>query len=395
MIKLKHLLREVVLSEMRMPPGFDSNDMESIEDFVAGKEISNESKSNLDFSKIGEAEGEPLLGAPTHDFPDIQQHLQKIANREKTAGDKFKYPYIHRSNIVDDNGNLLDLETLKRKFSQRPEKILQQNAKIQKSGSKSYVFFNISLPAFKGLIVDESTGEFKIIDTCPSAGACKVYCYAKKGGYVQWKSSSLNQTRTLNFLLNDWQGFRNKLVGEIQSAVNRYKNKGYDIVLRWHDSGDFMSEKYLDMAFEIAKLTPEVIHYAYTKRIGMVSAASKPKNFVFNLSQGSSEDDLLNKVKGKRSVVVPSPLFKDHVSRDESTGGWKFNSDSDLKRVKEKIAAKYNFPKEDVITYSEMMDIPYNASDDQEPKYHVIVKAGDGDDAAMRKDVQSVLLFIH
>ena len=398
MIKLKSLLNEkILLKEMRMPPGFGTNDMESIDDFVAGKEISNEPKSNLDFSKIGEVEGEKFMGAQTRDFPDpeVQSHLQRIASKEKSPGDKSKYPYIHRSNIVDDDGKVLDLNTLKKKFSQRPDKILQQNAKIQKSGSKNYVFFNISLPAFKGLILDEASGEFKIIDTCPKAGACKVYCYAKKGGYVQWKATSLLQTRMLNFLLNDWQGFKNKLVGEIQSATNKYKNKGYEIVLRWHDSGDFMSEKYLDMAFEIAKTTPDVTHYAYTKMIGMVSAASKPKNFVFNLSQGSSEDELLDKVKDKRSVVVPAPLFKDHVERDEQTGGWKFKSDSDLRRVKEKISAKYNFPKEDVITYAEMMDIPYNAGEDPEPKYHVIVKSGDGDDAAMRKDVQSVLLFIH
>ncbi len=255
MIKLKSLLLKEsgLLLEMSMPPGFGTNDFESTTDFLRGKEISNKPESNLDFSKIGEAEGqsgEKFMGAPVRDFPDVAGHLQKVAAREKDPKDKYNYPYIHRSNIVDDSGKLLDMEDLKKKFSQRPDTILQRNAKIRKSGKaggKDYVFYNISLPAFKGLIVDEATNDFKIVDTCPSAGGCRVYCYAKKGGYIQWKSTSLLQTRMLNFLLNDWNGFKTKLIGELKNAINKYKKKGFEIVLRWHDSGDFMSEKYNDI----------------------------------------------------------------------------------------------------------------------------------------------------
>jgi len=401
MIKLKSLItpkehRKKLLFEVSLPPGFGTNDFESIEDFVAGKETPNKSDSNLDFSKIGESEGdEKFMGANVRDFPEMPQYLKRVAAKDKEPADKFKYPFIHRSNIVDDAGNILEPKDLKEKFTKRPDHILQQNAKLKKSGSKTYVFHNISMPAFKGLIVDESTGDFKIVDTCPTAGGCKVYCYAKHGGYVQWKSTSLSQTRTLNYLLNDWEGFKTKLIGEINAAHNNAKRRDAEMILRWHDAGDFMSEKYLDMAFEIAKETPEVTHYAYTKRISMVSAAEKPKNFVFNLSQGSTEDTLLAKTKGKHSVVVPSPLFKDFVEKDTSTGGWKFKSDHDYEQLKSKMAARYNIDKESIIDYKELMDVPYDSKEESEPKYNVIVKPGDGDDAAMRKDVTGMYLLIH
>lgn len=90
MIKLKSLLKENkrrVLLEMALPPGFGTNDFESMKDFVDGKEISNEPKSNLDFSKIGEAEGDQkFMGAPVKDFPDMPDYLKKVATKKKEPG---------------------------------------------------------------------------------------------------------------------------------------------------------------------------------------------------------------------------------------------------------------------------------------------------------------------
>jgi hypothetical protein len=89
----------------------------------------------------------------------------------------------------------------------RPAKILKQNEKMQHSDGTSSIFYNIGLPALKGLAVDEDTGEFVVIDTYPGAGVCKTYCYAMKGGYVQWKATSMSQSRMLNFLYNDPEGY--------------------------------------------------------------------------------------------------------------------------------------------------------------------------------------------
>ena len=68
-----------------------------------------------------------------------------------------------------------------------------------------------------------------------------------------------------------------------------------------------------------------------------------------------------------------------------------FKSDEDLMKLKRKLADKYNFPVDSVITYDEMMKIPVGS----EPKYNVIVKPGDGDDSANRSDVIGTWLLIH
>ena len=259
--ELKQLIKETI-EEMNInesfPPGFSSTDVESIPAFLKAEEPMEEAVEDL--------------GADVKDLPpeELQAYMQRIASREKTdvgaESDKYKYPYIHRSNIVDENGKVIDPDKLKSMIMQRPTNIIKQNTKMKKSGFEGINFYDLSLPALRGLIVDEATGQFKIVNTCPGAGACRVYCYAKKGGYVQWKSSSLSQTRVLNFLLNDWEGFKAKLLSELsaitKTAGKKVMGKKYNAILRWHDSGDFISEKYLQIAFDIAKLTPNILHYA-------------------------------------------------------------------------------------------------------------------------------------
>jgi len=381
LIQLKTLITEC-LNEISLPPGFSSGDFESLDDFAK--------------DGINEAD-EPLLGAPTTDLPpeEMDAYLQRIANKKTDKTDKFKYPYIHRSNIVDDNGKVIDQDKLKALIKIRPENLLKQNTKMQKSGGAEFIFYDISLPALRGLIVDESTNQFKIVNTCPGAGACKTYCYAKKGGYIQWKASSLFQTRMVNFLLNDYLGFKAKLMAELNKAITTKAKKGIKVVLRWHDSGDFMSEKYLQMAFDIAKATPNVIHYAYTKRVGMVSGADKPKNFVFNFSKGASapEEGQINP-DSKQSIVVPKQLFQGLLHKD-AAGKWQFNNEEDLQTLKRKMSLKYSVPEESIISYDQMLKIPYDQDVNTKPEWSVIVKPGDGDVSASRKDVKTTFLLIH
>ena len=399
MIKLKDLLNENIGLNENLPPGFDSNDFESMGEFTDTALTEDDEK---------------LLGATTTDLPDdeLKQRLSQVIGKPdvyKKTGlpkldkkgnpkfvstantiDKYKYPYIHKSNIIDDAGKPIEPDTLKRMIMVRPDKILKQNTKMMKSG-KQVKFYDISLPAFKGLIVDESTGDFKIVNTCPGAGACRVYCYAKKGGYVQWKAASLSSTRVLNFLLNDWQGFKAKTLAEINQYSKNGKKK---IILRWHDSGDFLSPKYLQLAYDIAKETPNVTHYAYTKMVGMVSTSSKPNNFIFNYSQGAiaPEEKLIDPKIHKHSVVVPKQVFQDYMVRDTS-GKWSFKSADDLKTVKEKMAMKYDIPLDSIITYDELMNIPEDP--DRIDKFNTLIWAGHGDDSATRKDVRGTYLFLH
>lgn len=344
-----------------------------------------------------------MLGATTRILPsdELQSYLQRTAAGEKEKTDKYKMPYVHKGNIEikDENDRTFDLDKLRAAITTRPEKILKQNEKITHSGGDSTVYFNIGLPALKGLAVNERTGEFVVVDTCPGAGACKVYCYAKKGGYVQWKASSLSQTRQLNFLLNDPNGYKAKLESELRSAQAKFGKKNTKVVVRWHDAGDFFAPEYLDLAYSVARDFPNIEFYAYTK-MASVAKGAKPSNFKINFSAGATpeQEKQIDFSKTKHSTVVPKQLFDDLVLKDNSgklirdeNGKMQFKSPESLDILKKKLAVKYNMPEDSVITYDEMMNIPVGT----EPKWNVIVKPGDGDDSANRGDVIGTWLLIH
>ena len=344
-----------------------------------------------------------MLGAMTRPLtPDeMQDYLAKTAAGKKTKLDKYTMPYVHRGNIEikDENDRKFDLDKLKAAIITRPTKLLKQNEKITHSGGETAQYYNIGLPALKGLAVNEKTGDFVVVDTCPGAGACKVYCYAKKGGYVQWKASSLSQTKVLNFLLNDPQGFKAKLESEIQTEVDKFAKKGAKVVIRWHDAGDFFSPDYVDLAYSVAKKFPQVDFYAYTK-IADVSTGNKPGNFKINFSMGATpeQEKQIDFATSKHSTVVPKPMFTDLVLKDASgklvrdeNGKMQFKSPDAIDTLKQKLASKYNVPKDSIITYDEMKVIPVG----KEPKWNVIVKPGDGDESANRADVIGTWLLIH
>ena len=344
-----------------------------------------------------------MLGAMTRTMtPDeMQDYLAKTASGKKTKLDKYTMPYVHRGNIEikDEQDRKFDLDKLKAAIITRPVKLLKQNEKITHSGGETAQYYNIGLPALKGLAVNEKTGDFIVVDTCPGAGACKVYCYAKKGGYVQWKASSMSQTKVLNFLLNDPQGFKAKLESEIQTEVDKFAKKGAKVVIRWHDAGDFFSPDYVDLAYSVARKFPQVDFYAYTKMAG-VATGNKPDNFKMNFSMGATPDQekQIQPKSTKHSTVVPKPMFTDLILKDEKgklikdkDGKIQFKSPEAIDTLKSKLSAKYGVPKDSIITYDEMKVIPAG----KEPKWNVIVKPGDGDESANRADVVGTWLLIH
>jgi len=341
-------------------------------------------------------EADKMLGARTRklDEPEMTDYLSRILDKQKKKTDKYKNPYIHGSNIpiVDsDTGKKFDLEKLKSEVKKRPEKLLKQNEKMVHSDGSSSIFFNIGLPALKGLAVDEDTNDFVVVDTCPGAGACQIYCYAMKGGYVQWKATSMSQSRILNFLLNDPEGFKNKLNEEISKEEKKYAKKDTKVIVRWHDAGDFFSPEYLNLAYEVANQHPEVKFYAYTK-IADVASGTKPKNFRINFSGGAQpkQEKRIDFQKVKHSRVVPKDMFSDILQKDES-GKWQYTSQEDLNKLKMELGQKYNVNPKSIITYDEMMGIP----EGDKAIYNVIVKPGDGDDSANRADVLGTYLLFH
>jgi hypothetical protein len=409
-MKLIDLLTEVKMYEEL---GLPASAVQSLDSFVA--------------QELDEAD---MLGAGTTELPsdELQGYLDRSAGQPavykktglpkldkkgrqkytttKDPTDKFKFPYVHPKlareiQIVDPSGRRFDLDKLKAHITTRPDKILKQNEKISHSGGESTQFYNIGLPALQGLGYDEKNQKFVIINTCPGAGACKVYCYAKKGGYVQYMPVNTSQTRQLNFLLNDPEGYKNMLANEIRTAVEKNKKKGVKTVIRWHDSGDFFSDDYLNLAYSVAKMFPDVDFYAYTK-MASVAKGDKPVNFKMNFSAGAKpeQEKQINLQTTKHSTVVPKQMFADLVDREEIPDPDKpnktikklvYKSPAAIDILKKKLALKYNVPEDSVITYDEMMKIPVG----DKPKWNVIVKPGDGDDSANRADVIGTWLLIH
>ena len=351
---------------------------------------------------VNEAPGDFGLGANYRDVPDeeMQAFLDRTKNKEKTKRDKYDYPYVHASSIQikNEEGREYDLDSLRKEIMTRPASILGQNAKMQHSETGTEAIFDIGLPALKGLAVNEKTGQFVVVDTCPGAGACKTYCYATKGSYVMFKAVSMGLARMLNFLLNDPEGFKNKLNAEIAAARSKMAKKGARVVVRWHDAGDFFSPEYLDMAYGVARDNPDVGFYAYTK-IADVATGDRPKNFNMNFSQGalSGQEKKVDFKRVKHSKVVPKDMFFDLVARKglnlikDAKGRMQFASPENLEDFKTRIAKHYAIDKDSILTYDQMMDTPVGDA----PKWNVIVMPGDGDNSANRNDVIGSYLLFH
>jgi hypothetical protein len=424
--KLTLMLEEawkIMEAPSSMPPGFenlvgDLNELPSEEEFngvgisenalgdaptkdIDPMDIARSKTKNPNIAQgitdIRTATANPKLMAKQGISPE-QKKAAKDAAKANEPGDKYlpaerPQRMIHSSallKVLTPDGKEIDQNQLKKLITVRPEQIISQNSKLAGSGAEANeVFYDLTLPAYQGLFYNEKEDKFQVVKTCPSAGACKAYCYATSGGYVQYEGPWLSSTRTINYLMNDYQGFKAQLMQELNSAVAAHGKKGKKVVLRWHDAGDFFSETYLLMAFDIAKSTPEVRHYAYTKQVGLVKQHmdKKPENFIFNFSKGGTQDKLVDFNTSKHSKVVPYVLFKDlKVEKGVPL------TPEDKTTIKQRVANHYSLNPDTVIAYDELVRMPVGS---EKSKYNVIVRPGDGDDAAAREDVLGTYLLIH
>lgn len=389
-------------------------------------------QKEFDFEQIDE-----VLDAPTKklDRKDLSDYLDRIINQKKKKTDKYKKPYIHRSTvkrmvkgqellasdkqvpIVNQNGETYDLEALAADITVRPTKLLKQNAKMQHTEGpykgQTEIYFDLGLPALNGLGYNEEKREFVEINTCPGAGECKTFCYALKGGYVQWENVAISQTRRLNYLYNDPVGFFEQLNTEIDIEANKLLDKkhGETVVmgLRWHDAGDFFSEDYLEAAYKVAMMHPDVRFYAYTKMASVSNdLQNRPDNFIINFSAGASkgQERKIDFGTTKSAMVVKKEMFNDLLKKDgnklakDPDGAWQFKDDESFETFKERLMLKYPGIKPDtLITYKELMQKPLPGAFGQRnmvtPKWNVIVMSGEGDAAANRPDVLGSYLLEH
>lgn len=359
--------------------------------------------------KIGQQELDELkLDAPQRRMSrdELQAYADRIKTGTKTKRDKFA-PIIHGSNIKaitkDDNNTEWDLDDLARQITTRPKAILGTNAKMEKSKTEGEIIYDLTLPALSGIVVDEDTGDFVEITTCPGAGQCQLFCYARKGGYVMFPASSMSAAQALNFLVNDPQGYSARVNQEIKTIKAKADKAGIQLVVRWHDAGDFFSKEYLDLAYDVARANPDVQFYAYTK-MGDVATGDAPANFTMNFSSGSKRGEEkkveFHRSQGnvvKQGVTVPKDMFFDLIARKgnslikDAKGRTQFSSPEALDTFRQRLAQKYQVDPESIITYDEMLATPLGT----EPKWNVIVQPGAGDRAANRRDVINSFLMFH
>lgn len=350
------------------------------------------------------------LNAPQRRIPrdELQGYADRIKTGTKTKQDKFS-PIIHGSNIKaitkDDGGEEWDLDDLAQQIMKRPSKILGTNAKMEKSATEGEIIYDLTLPALSGIVVDEDNGDFVEITTCPGAGECQLYCYARKGGYVMFPASSMSAAQALNFLVNDPVGYMNMVDREVKTLKGRTDKRGIQLVVRWHDAGDFFSKEYLDLAYRVAGDNPEVEFYAYTK-MGDVAVGSKPANFIVNFSAGAKSREVktvaMHKQAGnvvKDAITVPKDMFRELFVTDakgkyvkDEKGRTQIKSSEQWKQFSQDLAARYDLDPDTIITYDQMLTIP----EGPQPKWHVVIfPAGHGDRAANRLDVINSFLMFH
>jgi hypothetical protein len=370
------------------------------------------------------------ISAPSKDWEhsDLQDYLTRIKTGTKTKADKFK-PIIHASNIKaitkDEGGEEWDLDDLALQITRKPGAILGVNAKMSKSNAllgsntkmekskkQGAISYDLTLPALNGIVVDEEASweagkpVFVEITTCPGAGECKTYCYAREGGYRMFPGSSMSAARALNFLVNHPKEYMEVFDSEVKRMQQRADKQDLELLVRIHDAGDFFSKEYYNLAMDVARKNPKARFYFYTKIGDLVNDPKAPKNVVGQFSSGAkaSEVKKIEIMKGagkqiKDAITVPK---KDFAGLFKTAANGKYVKDNEGRTVvksprawqqfKQHLASKYNVDPDTIITYDQMVKIPEGPS----PKWNVVIfPAGHGDLGASRLDVQNQFLMIH
>jgi len=315
---------------------------------------------------------------------DLADYLNRVkANSDKKTKDREKFgknlPYVHaKSKLLGPEHEDIDINSFIEQITKKPNSLISQNDKMKKTGDANTVVYNTGIPAFRGVAYDIDKGKFYYINTCPGAGVCVKICYALKGNYIRYQGSYDNMTRRLNLLLNNPEEFESQLYDEIKDKCIEHKAiKGYKfkVLIRWNDSGDFFTKKYVDIAHNvISRLKKDgynVEEFLHTK---IASVAQDPDFEVTSYSMGGNKKELAKIGPDQKiSDVVGKALF----------AGLDLDKLSDIEKLKELLAMQMGINKKLILTYDELMQTPVT----KKPKWYTITMPGDGDDATRRKDV--------
>jgi len=123
------------------------------------------------------------------------------------------------------------------------------------------------------------------ITTCPGRSPlCSKLCYANKAE-ICYRSAREKRQRIYNELTSNPESFWKELRVEMDALIKDY---GVDKV-RFHESGDFFWQDYVDAALKFMSEYPGVTFLAFTKS-HMFDFSAKPKNL--NLKQSYDESNL-------------------------------------------------------------------------------------------------------
>jgi hypothetical protein len=142
-------------------------------------------------------------------------------------------------------------------------------------------------------VLDEVTNKRTIVD----------------GKHTQFRCFSASQealyTDTYNQRKYNFDLVKKKETNEIVDLIKVSIPKSTKYI-RIHVGGDFFNQKYFDAWLEVAKSTPEILFYAYTKALPFWIARLNeiPENFKLNASRGGKHDDLIKEYNLKEAIVV-------------------------------------------------------------------------------------------
>jgi hypothetical protein len=194
--------------------------------------------------------------------------------------------------------------------------LLRQNSELRKDR-----IWNYSIPAWYVTLPDG-----KRFMTCPNAGPCAQFCYARSGTY-RFSNVLASHTASLTRYLDDRAEWMGALVEELQRKKFRPNGvardlpiEGDDWLLAWaeqggaavriHDSGDFFDEQYVRDWLEVASKVPDVLFYAYTKEVSLfrsIPEVDTTPNFRYLFSTGGLQDHLIDPDTDRHADVFPTP----------------------------------------------------------------------------------------
>lgn len=169
-------------------------------------------------------------------------------------------------------------------------KLFTQNSDLRKTG-----IFGWTLPAHWVKLSDGSK-----FNTCPNAGICAAFCYAKNGTYMfsNVKKVHLEKLELVLFQREKWKSMINEEL-KLKKYIGKY--------IRIHDAGDFFDKQYALDWIEIAENNKQCVFYSYTKEVSLFkSIENLPNNFILIYSFGGKEDHLIDRNVDRHSDVFPN-----------------------------------------------------------------------------------------